>query len=104
MPVAAAKLTVSDDMQSCSFLLGNKIADGLVLDGFKFIGTDDALVEVVASPMQDIRAQEAADDVEAEGRSPMERHERSSRLKFLNTNEFAKPQPYRKLPRCYQHL
>jgi len=66
VPVAAAELAVGDHVEAGGLLLGDEVADSLVLDGLELGGADHAVVEVVTSLVEHVGAKEAADDVIAE--------------------------------------
>ena len=67
VPVAAAELSVGHHLEAGGLLLGHQVADGDVLHGLELGGVNHACIEVGAGLLEDIGAQEAADDVAAEG-------------------------------------
>ena len=88
VPVAAAELAVGDHVEACGLLLGHEVADGLVLDGLEGGRVDDAGREVGAGLLEDVRAQEAADDVVAEGCVVGVRHFGFLSVGLVDVNQF----------------
>ena len=66
VPIAAAELAIGDDVETGGLLLGDEVADGLVFDRREGGVVDDAGGVVRTGLLEDVRAQEAADDVIAE--------------------------------------
>ena len=66
VPGCAAELTIGDDVVTRRFLLGDEIADGVVLHGFERCGVDPAALKVGARLLECRGAQEAADVVVTE--------------------------------------
>ena len=66
VPGRAAELTIGDDVVTRRFLLGDEIADGVVLHGFERCGVDPAALKVGARLLECRGAQEAADVVVTE--------------------------------------
>ena len=66
VPGRAAELTIGDDVVTRRFLLGDEIADGVVLHGLERRGVDPAALKVGARLLECRGAQEAADVVVTE--------------------------------------
>ena len=101
VPVAAAELAVGDDVEARCLLLGHEVADGLVLHGRKAGRVNGAGSVVCAGLLEHVRAQEAADDVGAEGGVLGVGHGGSSRLVCLTRRESGRGPNYRELPTIY---
>ncbi len=114
VPVAAAELAVRDDVQAGRLLLCHEVADGDVLYGRELLVRDEAGRVVRASLLEDVRPEEAADHVEAEGGVVLVGHVKTFRLGccLLARGRFFSPgatqyRPYqgdRKLSVIYQYL
>ena len=103
VPVAAAELAIGDDVQARRLLLGNQVADGLVLDGAQGAGVDDAGGKVGARLLEHVRTKEAADHVGAEGCVLDVGHVWLLSCVCLTRRESARDSLHRELPNNYHH-
>ena len=67
VPIAAAELSVGHHLEAGGLLLGHQVTDGDVLHALELGGVNHACIEVGAGLLEDVGAQETADDVAAEG-------------------------------------
>ena len=82
VPVAAAELAVRDHVQAGRLLLCHEVADGDVLDAGELLVRDEAGRVVRAGLLEDVRPEEAADHVEAEGGVMLVGHVKTFRLGY----------------------
>ena len=103
VPVAAAELAVGDDVQARGLLLGNQVADCLVLHGTQGGLVDDTGGKVGARLLEHVRAKEAADHVGAEGCVLDVGHVWLLSCVCLTRRESARDSFHRELPSSYWH-